>query len=104
MGRQIDIFSKEIEDISKNQTENFEVIGITIEIKSPLEDLKSRMEMRKKRVNGLKSGSIKFIQSGNSLLSNKQSLKELWDNIRSFYISVIAVLEREEKKMVQKYI
>lgn len=104
MGRQIDIFSKEIEDISKNQTENFEVIGITIEIKSPLEDFKSRMEMRKKRVNGLESGSIKFIQSGNSLLNNKQSLKELWDNIRSFYISVIAVLEREEKKMVQKYI
>lgn len=84
--------------------ENFEVIGITIEIKSPLEDFKSRMEMRKKRVNGLESGSIKFIQSGNSLLNNKQSLKELWDNIRSFYISVIAVLEREEKKMVQKYI
>lgn len=44
--------------------ENFELIGITTEIKSPLEDLKSRMEMRKKRVNGLEGRSIKFIHSG----------------------------------------
>lgn len=52
INRMIDIFvSKEIEGIPKNQRENFELISTITEIKSPLEDLKSSMEMRKKRVN-----------------------------------------------------
>ena len=44
--------------------ENSQVTDTITEIKSPLEDLKSRVEMRKKKVNKLKGRSIKVIQPG----------------------------------------
>ena len=64
MNSKVGFFSKEIEGIPKNRMENSQVTDTITEIKSPLEDLKSRVEMRKKKVNKLKGRSIKVIQPG----------------------------------------
>lgn len=45
----IDILSKEIEGMPKNQVESFELTDTITKLESPLEDLKSRTEMRKKK-------------------------------------------------------
>lgn len=55
---------KEIEGMPKNQVETFELIDTITELESPLEHLKSRTEMRKKRTNELEVQSKKIIQSG----------------------------------------
>lgn len=60
-----DIFSREIEGMPKNQVETFELIDTVTELECLLEDLKNRMEVRKKkRANELEGQSIKIIQSG----------------------------------------
>lgn len=45
----IDIFSREIEGMPKNQVETFELIDTITELECLLEDLKNRMEVRTKK-------------------------------------------------------
>lgn len=48
MNGKLDILNKRIEGFLKNQTENFKLLDTITKVESPLEGLKSRMEMRKK--------------------------------------------------------
>ena len=63
------------------QVETFELIDTITELESPLEHLKSRIEMRKRRTNELEGWSIKIIQSGKHrrkkkcLIKNERILK-----------------------------
>ena len=90
MNEKIDIFSREIEDVPKNQVETFELIDTITELECPLETSKTEWRWEKKGANKLEGQSIKIIQSGKhrrkkSLIKNEQTLKDLWDNIISSY-------------------
>lgn len=88
----IDIFSREIEGMPKNQVETFELIDTITELECLLEDLKNRMKVRKKKkgpmnlkVNQQKLSNLESTEEKKSLIKNEQTLKDLWDNIISSY-------------------
>lgn len=101
----IDIFSREIEGMPKNQVETFELIDTITELECLLEDLKNRMKVRKKkRANELEGQSTKIIQSGEHR-RKKKSDKKWTDSQRpvgqyhKFLYTMIIVLEEEEKEI-----
>lgn len=81
MNEKIDIFSREIEGVPKNQVETFELIDTITELECPLETSKTEWRWEKKKgANELEGQSIKIIQSGKhgrkkSLIKNEQISK-----------------------------
>ena len=78
----IDIFSREIEGMPKNQVETFELIDTITELECLLEDLKNRMKVRKKK------SDKKWTDSQRPV-----------GQYHKFLYTMIIVLEEEEKEI-----
>lgn len=59
----LEIFSKETEDLRRNQIEILELKNKTIKIKSPVDRLDSRMKGTEERISELDDKMIESIQS-----------------------------------------
>ena len=91
MNEKIDIFSREIEGVPKNQVETFELIDTITELECPLETSKTEWRWEKKKggqwawrsIN--KNYPIWKTQKKKKFDKKWTDLKDLWDNIISSY-------------------
>ena len=94
-----EMFNKDLEELKRKQT----MINNTIyEIKNSLEGIHSRITEAEERISDLKDKIVEMTTTEQNKEKRKRriedSLRDLWDNIKCTNISIIGVLEEEEKK------
>ena len=94
-----DCFTKEIENIRRNQ-EKLE--NSFAETETELKALKSRMNNAKERISDLENKIMEITQSGqqteNEMKKHGSNIRDLWDNIKQAKLCIMGIPEGEEKK------
>ena len=89
---------KDLEELKNKQTE----INTNTEIKNTLEGINSRISETEERINELEDKMVEIMSEEQNkvkrLKRTEDSLRDLWDNIKSTNVQIIGVPEEEEKK------
>ena len=93
------MFNKDLEELKNKQTEMNNKIT---EMKTTLEGIKSRITEAEERISNLEDRMVEFTaveqNKEKRMKRNEDSLRDLWDNIKSNNIRVIEVPEGEERE------
>ena len=90
--------SREIQDIKLKQEE---MQNIITEIKNSLEAANSRIHEAEEQISEVEDRLVKITdseQKRGKKIENKESLRELWDNVKCTNIHIIGVPEGEERE------
>ena len=89
---------KDLKELKNKQTE----INTNTEIKNTLEGINSRISETEERINELEDKMVEIMSEEQNkvrrLKRTEDSLRDLWDNIKSTNVQIIGVPEEEEKK------
>ena len=100
-------FNRDLEEIKSKQTMMNNTIN---EIKNSLEGINSRITEAEERISDLEDKILEMTTAGQNKEKKKKriknSLRDLWDNIKCTNIRIIGVPEEEEKKRkgLRKYL
>ena len=94
-----EMFNKDLEELKSKQT----MMNSTInEIKNSLEGINSRITKAEERISDLEGKIVEITTTEQNkekrMKRIKDSLRDLWDNIKRNSIQIIGVPEEEEKK------
>ena len=77
-------------------------------MKNTLEEINNRITEAEARINDLEDRMVEITAIKQNIEKrmkrNEDSLRDLWDNIKRINIHIIAVIEREERKDLRKYL
>ena len=94
-----EMFNKDLEELKSKQTMMNNTIN---EIKNSLEGINSRITEAEEQLSGLEDKIVEITTAeqnkGKRMKRTKDSLRDLWDNIKCTNIRIIGVPEEEEKK------
>ena len=97
------MFNKDIEELKSKQTMMNNTIN---EIKNSLEGINSRITEAEKRISDLEDKIVEITTTDQNkekrMKRIKDSLRDLWDNIKCTNIRIIGVPEEEKKKRTEK--
>ena len=94
-----EMFNKDLEELMNKQTE---MNNTKTEMKNTLEGINSRITESEERISDLEDRMVEFTAMEKNkekrMKINEDSLRNLWDNIKSTNIHIIEVSEGEERK------
>ena len=94
-----EMFNKDLEELKSKQTKMNSTIN---EIKNSLEGINSRITKAEERISDLEGKIVEITTTEQNkekrMKRIKDSLRDLWDNIKRNSIQIIGVPEEEEKK------
>ena len=100
-----EIFSKDLEEIKNRQSA---MNNIKTEIKNILEGTNRRVTETEKWISELEDRMVEITEAEQNkekrVKRNRDSLRDLWDNIKLTNIQIIGVLKEKEKKGMRKYL
>ena len=103
--RSQEMFNKDLEKLKNKQTEMNNTIT---EMKTTLEGINSRITEAEERISDLEDRMVEFIAAEQNkekrMKRNKDSLRDLWDNIKCNNIHIIGVPEGKEREKGPKKI
>ena len=107
LGNRIDkmqeTFNKDVEELKRNQAMMKNTIN---EIKNTLEGINSRITEAEERVSELEDRMVEITAMEQNkekrMKRNKDSLRDLWDNIKHTNIQIIGVPGEEKEKVSEK--
>ena len=103
MGKKQDSINKDLDELKNKHTETNNTI---IEIKNTLEGINSRISEAEERIGELEDKMVEITSEEQNKVKrmkrSKDSLRNLWDNIKSMNIQIIGIPEEEKKKGYEK--
>ena len=98
------MFNKELEDLKNKKTKMNHTIS---EMRSTLGEINSRITEAEKQINEVEDRGVEITGTEKNkekgIKGNEDSLRDLWDNVKSTNIPMIRVPEGEEIKSLRKY-
>ena len=87
--------NKDLEELKNKQTETNNRIT---EIKNTLKGINSRISEAEERISELEDKMVEITSEEQNKVKRRNSLRDLWDNIKCTNIRIIRVPEEEERK------